>query len=135
MSEALTIGKVAKQTGVSRDTIRLYERYGLIEPPSRADNGYRQYSSDVVDKLIFILKTKEIGFTLKEIEDLLHIHKTSKKTCGDVRQKANIKLKQVSEKITELKKLETVLKKLYKDCEHKNSSALCPIFVSLQNKK
>lgn len=134
MSLALTIGQVAKQAGVSHDTIRLYERYGLIEEPARAANGYRQYPIETVDKLRFIKRAKAMGFTLKEIQELLSIHHASKQSCSEVRRKAQQKLAQVAEKIKEFKKLEKSLKTLVNDCETHQLDELCPIFISLKQK-
>jgi len=131
MTLALTIGQVARLAGVSHDTIRLYERYGLIDEPPRALNGYRQYSMEAVDKLCFIQRAKTMGFTLKEIQELLSIHHSSKQSCGEVRSKAQQKLAQVAEKIQELKQLENALKVLVSDCETGESDELCSIFVSL----
>lgn len=131
MTLALTIGKAASLAGVSRDTIRLYERYGLIDEPPRALNGYRQYSMETVDRLRFIQRAKAMGFMLKEIQELLSIHRTSKQSCGEVRSKAQHKLAQVAEKIQELKQLENALKALIDDCETRQADELCPIFVSL----
>lgn len=131
MTSALTIGQVANLTGVSHDTIRLYERYGLIDEPPRALNGYRQYSMEAVDKLCFIQRAKTMGFTLKEIQELLSIHHSSKQSCGEVRSKARQKLEQVAEKLQELNQLKNALKVLIDDCETRQADELCPIFVSL----
>lgn len=129
-----TIGQVAKRAGVSNDTIRLYERYGLIEEPPRADNGYRQYPPEAVEQLIFIKRTQHMGFTLKEIQELLSIHHTSKQSCGDVKIRAQEKLNQISEKIDELKRLQRILKNLVRDCDKHSPAELCPLF-ELLNKK
>lgn len=134
MTAVWTIGQIAKRAGVSNDTIRLYERYGLIEEPPRAKNGYRQYSSDTVDQLVFIQRAKHMGFTLKEIQELLSIQHTSKQSCAEVRQKAQQKLQQIDEKLQELKQLEKVVKKLIRDCEKHRPDELCPIFISLTPK-
>jgi len=131
MTLALTIGQVANLTGVSHDTIRLYERYGLIDEPPRAANGYRQYSMEAVDRLHFIQRTKTMGFTLKEIQELLSIHHSSEQSCGEVRAKSRQKLAQIAEKIQELKQLENALEILISDCEMRQADELCPIFVSL----
>lgn len=135
MARELTIGQVAKQIGVSHDTIRLYERQGLIEKPPRADNHYRQYSPDVIEQLVFILRAKQMGFTLKEIQELLTIHHTSKQSCGDVKRRTQEKLQQVANKMNELKKLEHGLKKLMQDCEQHGPDELCPIFTALTKPK
>ncbi|MBJ15907.1 MAG: heavy metal-responsive transcriptional regulator [Legionellaceae bacterium] len=126
---SLTIGQAAKQTGISHDTIRLYERYGLIDEPSRAANGYRQYPPSVVDRLAFILRTKQMSFTLKEIQELLVVHQTSQKSCGKIKRRTQEKLQQVADKINELKKLEFALKKLVQDCDKNHPDDLCPIFT------
>ncbi|HAT4425571.1 heavy metal-responsive transcriptional regulator [Legionella pneumophila serogroup 1] len=134
MALALTIGQVASLAGVSHDTIRLYERYGLIEEPPRAANGYRQYPVEAVDKLRFIQRAKTMGFALKEIQELLSIHHSSKQSCGEVRSKAQQNLAHIAEKIQELKRLEKALKALVSDCETRQPDELCSIFVSLKQK-
>lgn len=131
----LTIGQVAKQAHVSLDTIRLYERYGLIKEPQRAANGYRQYPGEVIDCLKFIARAKHMGFTLKEIKELLIIHQTSQHRCGDVKQRTQDKLKQVHEKIDELRQLETALQQLLNTCEQHQPNDLCPLFTTLKPKE
>lgn len=128
----LTIGQVAKQAHVSLDTIRLYERYGLIKEPQRAANGYRQYPEEIIDCLKFIARTKNMGFTLKEIKELLVIHQTSQHVCGQVKQRTHDKLKQVHEKIEELKQLETALFQLLSECEQHQAGDLCPLFTTIK---
>lgn len=128
----LSIGQVAKHAHVSHDTIRLYERYGLIHEPQRAANGYRQYPAQVVDCLKFIIRAKNMGFTLKEIRELLAIHQTSRQTCGDVRQRTQDKLRHVREKIEELLRLETALGQLLNTCEQQQPEDLCPLFRTLE---
>ncbi|HHF7380188.1 TPA: heavy metal-responsive transcriptional regulator [Legionella anisa] len=128
----LTIGQVAKQAHVSLDTIRLYERYGLIKEPQRAANGYRQYPEEIIDCLKFIARAKNMGFTLKEIKELLVIHQTSQHRCGDVKQRTLGKLKQVHEKIEELRRLETALQQLLNTCEQQQPNDLCPLFTTLK---
>lgn len=135
MMQSLTIGQVAKQTGISHDTIRLYERYGLIDEPPRSPNGYRQYSLDAIERLTFILRSKKMGFTLKEIQELLSIHQSSKQSCNDVKQHAQEKLTQVYDKINELKNLERTLKQLILACEKHKPNDLCPIFTSLKRSR
>lgn len=135
MTTALTIGQVAAQAGVSNDTIRLYERYGLIAPPKRGNNGYRQYSQESISQLLFIKRTKHMGFTLKEIQALLKLHHTSQKSCGKVKDRAQEKLQQVITKIDELKQLERALNELIRNCEHHLPQALCPLFIALQGRE
>lgn len=128
----LTIGQVAKKTQVSLDTIRLYERYGLIKEPRRAANGYRQYPEEVIDCLKFISRAKHMGFTLKEIKELLVIHQTSQHRCGDVKQRTQDKLKQVAVKIEELRRLEHALQHLLSSCGQHQPNDLCPLFITLE---
>lgn len=131
----LTIGQVAKQAHVSNDTIRLYERYGLIKEPPRAENGYRQYPPEAIEQLIFIKRTQNMGFTLKEIQELLSIHHTSKQSCSDVKLRAQKKLNKITEKMNELKKLQHILKNLVRDCEQHSPAELCPLFELLNKKR
>lgn len=128
----LTIGQVAKQAQVSLDTIRLYERYGLIKEPQRAANGYRQYPKEVIDCLKFIARVKNMGFTLKEIKELLAIHQTSQHTCGDVKQRTQDKLTRVHGKIDELRRLEMALQQLLNSCGQHQPNDLCPLFTTLE---
>jgi len=128
----LTIGQVAKNSNLSCDAIRLYERYGLIQPPIRAANGYRQYPKQIVEQLKFIIRVKKMGFTLKEIQELLSIHQSSEHSCIEIKQHSLIKLEQISSKIEELQTLKYGLERLVYDCEN-NSNNVCPIFMLLDN--
>lgn len=134
MSE-LTIGKLAKLAGISRDAIRIYEREGLIENPKRMPNGYRVYSSEIIAHLNFILRAKSIGFTLKEIGDLLAIKHTKENTCEEVRAEAQEKLNHVNDKINELQKLKKALQTLINTCDHNKNASSCPLLNALENKK
>ncbi len=87
--KSMTIGQVAKQTGVGIETIRFYERRGLIDEPPRRDSGYRQYSEDVIARLEFIKRAKELGFSLKEINELFSLRVDHDTSCGDVRSRAS----------------------------------------------
>ncbi len=129
----LTIGHVAKQVGVTQDTIRLYERMGLIEEPKRAPNGYRQYTEGTINRLHFIKRAKTMGFTLKEIAELLAIRRTSYKTCLAVRQQATEKLSDVETKIAELQRLQGALKKVIDTCEQQKPDGACPLLGLLEN--
>lgn len=131
LGSTLTIGQLAKKVGVSHDTIRFYERYGLIAEPARSANGYRKYPLSVADEFIFIIRTKKMGFTLKEIQELLSIHHHSKTSCGEVKLKAEEKLKQATDKINELKKLECALKELVQNCSEHKKDDICPMFELL----
>lgn len=128
----LTIGQVAKQIGISRDAIRIYERRGLIDEPERATNGYRLYSKAVVANLSFIQRAKRMGFSLKEIGDLLEIKHTATNTCDQVRDKACVKQKQIEAKIEELERLKKALKILVKICGSNIKNSHCPLLDALE---
>ncbi|MEX1027022.1 MAG: heavy metal-responsive transcriptional regulator, partial [Candidatus Paceibacterota bacterium] len=112
----LTIGQVARQAGIGVETVRFYEREGLIEEPDRRASGYRQFEEVVVDRLRFIREAKELGFTLKEIKELLSLKLDPRSSCADVRQRAEAKIDDIEEKIRMLQRMKRALGKLTKAC-------------------
>ena len=112
----MPIGRVAEAAGVSIDTIRFYERQGLIAPPRRNFSGYRNYSEDVIDRLHFIGDAKRLGFTLKEIKELLSQGVQSTNECGPVTRKAEVKLAEMNEEIARLQRLRVTLRKMVEAC-------------------
>lgn len=130
----LTIGEVAKRAGVGVETVRFYERQGLIEEPSRRSSGYRQFDEQVVDRLRFIREAKELGFTLKEIKELLSLKLDPATTCGDVKGRAEAKIADIKEKIRTLQRMQKALVKLTKACSGDGPSRECPILESLDRK-
>jgi len=112
----MTIGRVASALGMSIDTIRFYERQGLIAPPRRNFSGYRNYSEDVIDRLHFIGDAKRLGFTLKEIRELLSQGVKSTAECGPVTRKAEAKLAEMNEEIARLQRLRVTLRKMVEAC-------------------
>jgi DNA-binding transcriptional MerR regulator len=84
-SSSLTIGQVAKGAGVGVETVRFYEREGLVPAPKRRPSGYRQYPADTVRRIRFVQAAKDLGFTLKEIRELLSLRVAAGKSCADVR--------------------------------------------------
>lgn len=129
---ALTIGKVAKQTGVGIETIRFYERNGLINDPPRRASGYRQYPSDTVERIRFIKQAKELGFTLAEVEELLSLKVSPGKTCADVKRKADQKMSDVEAKIKQLGQIRRALQALTKQCTGRGPTSDCPILDALE---
>ena len=101
---ALTIGQVASSSGSAIDTIRFYEREGLIERPSRTPSGYRQYLPDVVPRLHFIRQAKELGFSLREIRELLSLKLDPATRCADVMRQCEAKVAEIDQKIGALRK-------------------------------
>jgi Zn(II)-responsive transcriptional regulator len=112
----LTIGKLANACGVKVDTVRYYERRGLLFPLERSDSGYRIYSTDSVQRLSFILKAQGLGFTLKEIKELIELSEKPESDCADVRELALIKVTQIEARITDLLKIKDGLKALTSFC-------------------
>lgn len=90
--KSLSIGAVAKTAGVSVEAIRYYEKEGLLEKARRTEGGYRQYSPDVLHRLSFIGRAKELGFSLDEISELLRLRMSAKSSCSSVRARAEKKI-------------------------------------------
>ncbi len=113
----LQIGQLAKLSGVSGDTLRFYEKVGLLTPASRSDSGYRLYDSDAVSRVHFIMKGKRIGLTLEEIQELLEIRlEASQHSCAEVKGITQKKLDEIDEKIAELSRIRVALKKINDAC-------------------
>ena len=130
---SLTIGKVARQAGVNVETIRYYERRGLIEQPPRADRSVREYSPEVVQRVCFIREAKKLGFSLQEVTELLALRADPETNCDDVRVKAEAKRDEVNEKIRKLKNINNVLDQMIDDCPKKGNLSSCPILTALDN--
>ena len=127
-----TAGKLAKAAGVNIQTVRFYDREGVLKPTSRTDAGYRVYDSEGLKRLRFIIQAKELGFSLKEIKDLLSLRVRSVQTCDRVRSKAKAKLDDIQGKIAHLRRLEKTLKNLIGDCENRVVSDQCPILEKME---
>jgi MerR family mercuric resistance operon transcriptional regulator len=130
--KALTIGQVAHSAGVGIETVRFYERERLLQEPARKESGYRQYENDVVERLRFIRRAKELGFSLKEIKDLLALRVDPATTCAAVRKRAESKIADVEEKIEDLKRIKKALKKLTAACHGLGPISECPILEALE---
>jgi len=131
----LTIGQVAKRSGIGLETVRFYERKGLVEEPPRTDSGYRQYPEDVVARIRFIRRAKELGFKLSEISELLSLRVDPVSTCSDVRQQTESKIADVEEKIRVLKGIKTALEKLAASCVGTGPTSECPILEALDSQE
>ncbi len=127
-----TIGQVAKRVGISTDTIRLYERQRLIDTPQRAENNYRLYTETTLAQLCFIKRAKAMGFTLKEISELLEIKHTASNTCEEVQHQAESKLAVIEQKLIELKRLKKALTALINTCHEKGRGQDCPLLILLE---
>ncbi|MGH7932598.1 MAG: MerR family transcriptional regulator [Candidatus Binataceae bacterium] len=112
----MTIGRVADAAGVSIDTPRFYERRGLLTRPRRSLTGYRIYSDEVLGRLRFIRDAKAVGFSLREIKELLSLGVKSTSECGPVTRKAEAKLAGMNAEIRRLQRLRRILEKMIQDC-------------------
>ncbi len=130
--EYLTIGKLSKKTGVGIDTIRYYERQGLIPEPRRRESGYRQYSGEMVKRIQFIRHAKDLGFSLKEINELLSLRLDPKTKCSVVKNRAEAKISDIEEKILNLQRMKKALAKLMKACSGRGPISKCPILEALE---
>lgn len=126
-----TIGSVAREAGVGIETIRFYEREGLISAPPRSASGYRQYPQDAVERIRFIQRAKELGFSLAEVRSLLDLRVRSDAECQDVRVRAENKLKDIDAKIRDLRAIRRVLSELTQACSAGKTTGECPILDSL----
>ena len=112
----LTIGKLAKAGDVRVDTVRYYERMGLISPLERTESGYRKYSQESIKLLRFIRKAQSLGFTLEEIKALLELSEEPEADCADIREYARNKITEIESRITDLLKMKDCLQKLANFC-------------------
>ncbi|MCB0749667.1 MAG: heavy metal-responsive transcriptional regulator, partial [Ignavibacteriae bacterium] len=112
----LKVGEIAKKVEVNVETLRYYEKIKLMPKPKRIESGYRVYDDSDLQRLLFIKRGKELGFTLKEIKELLELKIESTATCGDVKHLAEHKLTDIEERITDLKNIKKVLLKLINQC-------------------
>lgn len=128
------IGELAKKVGVNIQTVRYYERCGLLLPTTRMESGYRLYDNDAKKRLEFIRYSKKLGFTLKETEELLRLRVSTKAKCGDVKKKAEDKLMEIDKKIEGLKSMRKVLKEMIKTCQNGQPTEHCPILKTIDKK-
>jgi MerR family transcriptional regulator, copper efflux regulator len=127
----LTIGQLAKAGGVGVETIRFYEREGLIEEPPRRRSGYRQYPLSAVRRVLFIRRAKELGFTLSEIQGLLSLRVASDRTCAEVRDLTRAKLLDIERRIAELQRMGAALSRVARACRGKGPTSECPLLDAL----
>lgn len=129
---ALTIGQLASAAGVGVETIRFYERQGLLPEPPRTRSGYREYPTAAVARVSFIRRAKDLGFTLKEIKELLELRVDPDKSCGDVRALAKAKITDVEQKMADLARIKSALAKLARACRGEGPTSECPIIDAME---
>jgi len=130
---ALTIGQVATAANVNVQTIRYYERRGMFPASRRTAAGYRQYAEDAVARLRFIKHAQELGFSLKEIQELLALRVRHAAACDAVERKTRAKIALVEGRIEELQRLKRTLERLAAACEARRPTADCPILEVLED--
>ena len=128
------IGALAKRVGVNIQTVRYYERRGLLLPTTRMESGYRLYDNEAKKRLEFIRYAKELGFTLKETEELLKLRVSSTARSDDIRKKVETKLSEIDHKIEGLKTMRKVLNELIKTCCAGQPTEKCPILRTIDKK-
>lgn len=129
--ETLKVGEVAKQAGVNLQTIHYYERRGLLPKPPRTGSNYRAYPAGAVLRVRFIKRAQELGFTLKEIKELLSLRAAPRTRCGDVRRRAEAKVQDIDERVRTLQAMRRALTKLIGECSGSGPVAECPIVEAL----
>jgi MerR family mercuric resistance operon transcriptional regulator len=127
----LTIGKLAKQADVTVETIRYYQRIGLLTEPEKPFSGYRQYPLDSIARIRFIKRAQQCGFTLKEISELLLLDSDH---CSDVRKIAEQKRQQIDQQVQDLTALQNVLDDLVQGCQTETSTEHCSLIDALSNR-
>lgn len=126
-----TTGQLASRARVNVETIRYYERNGLVEEPPRSASGYRKYPADSVERLRFIKRAQSLGFSLQEIKELLELRMRPDADCADIRRRAQAKLEDVDRRLRELRALRASLVQLTHDCAGSGPVSNCSILQSL----
>jgi MerR family copper efflux transcriptional regulator len=124
----MKIGQVAKQAGVGVETIRFYERKGLLAQPPRIHDAYREYTKEAVANIRFIKRAKDLGFTLSEIAELLALETTPHATCADVKHRAVAKIAAIQQRLNDLHTMKRALGRLVASCNENGPIDNCPIF-------
>ena len=132
--EGLTTARLAHEGGVNVETIRYYERHGLLPKPPRTHSGYRIFSQDAVKRLRFIKHAQDLGFSLKEIKELLALRVRPVSSCVDVRRKAEAKIVDVDQKIQHLQAIKGALVELTGACSGRGPASTCTILQALNER-
>lgn len=130
----MRIGELAAAASVNVQTIRYYERRGVVPTPRRSASGYRQYAGDAVRRMRFIKRAQELGFSLNEIEELLALRVRSGDACAAVLRKTRAKSTLVEQKIRDLQRLKRTLQRLAEACAKRRPTEECPILETLDHR-
>jgi MerR family mercuric resistance operon transcriptional regulator len=131
--EHLTIGQLARRTGIGVETIRFYERRGLIPEPPRSAAGYRQYRPDAVRRVMFIRHAKALGFSLEEVSELLALRVDPESGCADACGRARKKVSDIEQRIAELERMRDRLGRLLEACEQDGPVDGCLVLGALED--
>lgn len=129
--DSLTTGQLAEAANVNVETVRYYEKRGLLPRPPRSNSGYRRYDQSSVKRLLFIKHAQELGFSLREIAELLSIQYGTGKKCGAVKKRTEAKIDEVERKIKNLQAIRGALRKLVGACRIDRRASECPILEAL----
>lgn len=132
---ALTSGQLAKKSSVGVETLRFYEREGLLAKPARSGSNYRQYPAEAVERVQFIRRAQLLGFQLKDIKELLALRDDPDADSGEVRDKAVAKLADIDQRIKDLEAMRTELTRLVAACDGSGSAAHCPIITAISDQR
>lgn len=127
----MKIGQVASASDVGVETVRFYEREGLIDAPPRRPSGYRCYPPDTVARIRFIRRAKQLGFSLADIGELLHLRVDPDCTCATIRRRAKAKIADVEGRIRELETMRDALVQITQQCEGDGPVSECPILDAI----
>jgi len=133
--ETLTRGELAKRSEVNIETLRYYEKRKLIDPPRRSEAGYRLYTPGDILRIRFIKNAQKLGFTLKEIGELLKLRIRINSSCNSVLKRAEHKRTEISVKIKDLQSMKRALDQLIHKCEQSIPTEDCPILESFESNK
>jgi Hg(II)-responsive transcriptional regulator len=128
---SLRTGEVARQAGVNVETLRFYEREGILPKPPRLRSGYREYPPETVNLIRFVKRAQELGFSLKEVQGLLSLRKAPRRASGKVPRLVKAKIEEIDHKIRDLTAIRRGLGELLGACQAKESGMACPIIASL----
>ncbi|MDZ4781267.1 MAG: heavy metal-responsive transcriptional regulator [Planctomycetia bacterium] len=131
--QTLTIGQIARETGLGVETVRFYEREGLLEKPARSPSGYRQYQPEAIARLRFIKQAQRLGFALREVKELLELKLDPLSTRSQVKDRATAKIADIDHRIDELRRMKQALVPLVQACDGKGKLQGCPILNAIEN--
>ncbi len=133
--KTLTIGQAAQRAGVGVETIRFYERKGLIRQPQRPKTGgYRDYSGDIVGRIRFIRQAQDLGFSLRDVADLLGLRADPDSDCAQVQKRAREKLDEVERKVARLRDIGASLRQVIAACPSRGGLDGCSIIAAMEDK-